>query len=76
VNNRVLRELGWVKVQGNRDSPRNSELRLWPRSDLLSMGRELLPLMKNNAEAFIARIFRSYDSIWLERCSQIVRDVD
>ncbi|KAH7334190.1 hypothetical protein BKA66DRAFT_480077 [Pyrenochaeta sp. MPI-SDFR-AT-0127] len=74
VNNRVLRELGWVKVvHGNRDSPRNNELTLSDRDRLVQQRRELLRL-RQDAVGFIRVIFRSYDSIWVERCSLIVKE--
>ena len=42
VNNRFLRELGWVRAgQGNRDAPRNSELALLPTEELLLWRQEL-----------------------------------
>lgn len=69
----MLRELGWVQVaRGNRDSPRNSDLELQRREELLRRRRELIGL-RNNAVGFIRSVFRSYDSIWIERCSRIIR---
>ena len=38
VHNRLLREMGWVQVLGTRPSSRNSELRLKPVEELLSVG--------------------------------------
>lgn len=75
MGNRLLRELGWVQVRGSRDSPRNSELDLWPKTKLLSLRGELLSLMKKSPETFIARIFSSHDSVWVDRCSGIIRDI-
>jgi len=71
VNNRFLRELGWVQVHGSRPNPRNSEMTLRPASELLELRKELLSLRKNPT-AFIARVFHSQDSVWVERCSEIV----
>ncbi len=68
INNRLLRELGWVQVRGNRPNPRNSELSLWQREELLGLRNELLGLRKKPAD-FIAHVFGSCDSVWLERCS-------
>jgi hypothetical protein len=73
VNNRFLRELGWVQVHGSRPNPRNSEMSLRPANELLQLRRELLSLRKK-PEAFIARVFHSQDSVWVERCSEIVRE--
>lgn len=74
INNRLLRELGWVKVvRGNRDTPRNEELELQDVDKHLSLRRELLNLRKD-APAFIRRVFRDHDPIWLDRCSQIIQD--
>jgi len=74
VSNRLLRELGWVKViRGHRDTPRNSELELQDVDQLLLFHKELLGLHKD-AAAFIRRVFRSHDPVWLDRCSPIVQD--
>jgi len=74
VSNRVLRELGWVVVmQGNRDSPRNSDLRLQSRSKLIQMRKELLSSRKH-AEGFIGQVFHSFDRIWVDRCSLIIKE--
>lgn len=73
VSNRVLRELGWIRVKNNRDSPRNSESVLAPASDLVSFYKELIRLRKE-PDQFIDRIFHGSDSIWRERCGSIVRE--
>lgn len=74
MSNRLLRELGWVQVaRGNRDSPRNSDLALQSREELLRRRRELMGL-RNDAVGFIGSVFRSYDSIWIERCSRVIKD--
>jgi hypothetical protein len=73
VNNRLLREIGWVQDHGSRPNPRNSELSLRPREELLQLRKELLSLRKK-PESFIAHVFRSCDSVWVERCSEIVRE--
>jgi hypothetical protein len=74
VSNRLLRELEWVKViHGNRDTPHNSEIQLQDVDKHLAMRKELLKLRKD-APAFIRLVFRSHDPIWLDRCSQIIRD--
>jgi hypothetical protein len=60
VNNRVFRELEWVVVmQGNRDSPRNSDFRLQRRSKLIQMRKELLSSRKQ-CRGFIGQIFHGY----------------
>jgi hypothetical protein len=75
VNNRLLRELGWIKVvHGNRDSPRNTEVSLQAQEELLRRHRELLSL-RSNAVSFVGLVFRSHDSIWVERCASIVKEV-
>lgn len=73
VNNRLLRELGWVQDHGRRDNPRNSDLSLRPVDELLKLRAELLSLRKDPA-GFVAQVFRSHDSVWLERCSGIIRE--
>ena len=73
VGNRLLRELGWVQVQGKRPNPRNSELRLRPVDELLRLRSELLSLRKD-AGRFIACVFHSHDEVWVERCTEIIRD--
>lgn len=74
VNNRLLRQLGWVRVtQGNRDAPRNCELALQSREELMSARKELLSLRADGA-SFVRRVFRSDDTVWLDRCSLIMRE--
>jgi hypothetical protein len=74
VNNRLLRQLGWVRVtRGNRDAPRNSDLVLREREELLSLRKELLSLRADGA-GFIRRVFSSEDGVWLDRCSSIMRE--
>lgn len=74
VNNRLLRELGWVKViRGNRDTPRNDEIQLQDVEKLLAFRKELCKLQKD-AAAFVGRVFRSHELLWLDRCSQIIRE--
>ena len=73
VSNRLLRELRWVQVvRGNRDSLRNSDLVLQSREELLRRRREMMSL-RNDAVGFVGSVFRSYDSIWIERCSAIIK---
>jgi hypothetical protein len=73
VNNRVLRQLGWVQVNGNRATPRNSDLRLREAGELLALRSELLSLRKQPA-SFIRRVFGSDDTMWAERCSEIIKE--
>ena len=70
----MLRELGWVQVKGNRDSPRNSDLELAPQRELLVLRKELMRLMKKDAAGFIGRIFHSQDEVWIDRCSSIIKE--
>lgn len=69
----MLRELGWIDVQGRRDSPRNSECKLRSAEELYKLRQELLSLRKE-PEAFILKVFRSADRVWVDRCSSIVVD--
>jgi hypothetical protein len=75
ISNRLLLVLEWVKVtRGNRDSPRNEELRLQDMDKLLTFRKELLRLRKD-ALGFVGVVFRSREpTIWLDRCSQIIQD--
>jgi hypothetical protein len=75
VNNRLLRELGWVsvKVGVKRDSPRNSELELKSKEELREKYKELVGLQKDAAR-FIKSVFHSSDSVWVDRCSEIIED--
>lgn len=74
VNNRLLRDIGWVEVvNGNRDTPRNSDIALRSSDELLQTRKELLSLRKD-AAGFIRKVFRSYDGVWVDRCSQIIID--
>jgi hypothetical protein len=73
VGNWLLREMGWVQVKGHRPNPRNSELSLRPEDELLRLRSQLLSLRKDPV-GFIACVFRSHDEVWVERCSQIIRE--
>jgi len=74
VNNRVLRELGWiVVVRGKRDTPRNSDVELQTVEELMDARADLLGLRKD-ATRFIGRVFHSDDSIWVERCRAIISE--
>jgi hypothetical protein len=73
VNNRTIRELGWVTDLGKRDSPRTSELRLQSDSELLEK-RKVLMRLRKEPEQFVAFVFQSRDSIWAERCISIIVD--
>ena len=73
VTNRLLREMGWVQDHGRRDNPRNSDLSLRPVDELLKLRAELLSLRRDPA-GFIAQVFHSHDSVWVERCTGIIRD--
>jgi hypothetical protein len=75
VNNRLMRATGWVQVQGSRPNPRNSEMSLRGEEELLRLRKELLSL-RRRPEDFIARVFGSYDEAWVERCSEIVREME
>jgi hypothetical protein len=61
-------------VRGNRDSLWNSDLVLQSREELLRWRRELMSL-RNDVVGFVGSVFRSYDSIWIERCSGIVKEI-
>ena len=75
VSNRLLRELEWVQVvRGNRDSPRNSDLTLQSREELLRRRRELRSLRKD-AVGFIGSEVRSFDPMWVEGGSAMVQEV-
>ncbi|KAJ9412796.1 hypothetical protein QL093DRAFT_2541532 [Fusarium oxysporum] len=73
VNNRMLRELGWIKVKGNRDSPRNCESRLTPKDELFKLRNDLMFLMKE-PRTFIGSVFKSNKEEWVDRCSAIIKD--
>ncbi len=60
-------------VNGKRDSPRNSDIVLRSRDELLRTHKELLSLRKD-AAGFIGRVFHCHDSIWVDRCSQIIAE--
>lgn len=72
VHNRLLRQIGWVKVTaGRRDTPRNNEITLSDQGELLQMKKNLMSLMKD-APGFIRLMFQSHDPVWVDRCSQII----
>ncbi|KAH7173116.1 hypothetical protein DER46DRAFT_679305 [Fusarium sp. MPI-SDFR-AT-0072] len=58
VNNRMLRELGWIKVKGNRDNLRNCESRLTPKDELFKLRNDLMFLIKE-PRTFISSVFKS-----------------
>ena len=73
VNNRLLREIRWVKViSGNRDSPRNTDLQLQDVDKLMEMRKGLLSSLKD-PPGFIRMVFHSHDPIWVDRCSRIIQ---
>lgn len=72
TNNRLLRELGWIQVQGNRPSPLNDECRLVSEEELYKLRKSLVSAMKN-ADIFISKVFRSSDKVWVARCDSIIR---
>ena len=54
VNNRLLRDIGWVEVvNGNRDSPRNSDVALRSSDELLQTRKELLSLQRMQQDLFV-----------------------
>jgi hypothetical protein len=73
VTNLVLWKLGWIQVQGNRNTPRHNDCRLRERKELLALRTELLSLLQN-PPAFIARVFNSHEPAWVERCGQIIKE--
>ena len=74
ISNRLLRELGWVKViSGKRDTPRNSEVSLQDCNKLERQLQELKSL-RHNAIGFVSLVFKSHDRIWVERCASIIVD--
>jgi hypothetical protein len=75
VNNRFLCELGWVQTTSSRANPRNTELHLRPVLELLQQRKELLSLRKR-PQMFIARVFQSSESVWVERCSTVIQELD
>jgi hypothetical protein len=71
VSNQLLCKLGWVMTKSKCNNSRNSELRLCPEDKLLKLRLDLLALRRDLA-GFIAQVFYSYNSVWVERCSQII----
>ena len=70
----MLRELGWIVTDKERDSPRNTECKLRPVEELMQMYKDLMYLKRKDADGFIGRVFHSEDSAWVERCESIVQD--
>lgn len=58
VSNRMLVELGWITVKGNRTHTHFSDSTLRSEEDLCALRRSLLHARKN-PEAFIATVFQS-----------------
>ncbi|KAG6125432.1 hypothetical protein E4U38_007652 [Claviceps purpurea] len=71
VNNRMIRELDWVIVRGNRPTPRNSEMIIKPAHILEARMKALESAMGRPSE-FIAMIFKSREQIWVQRCESII----
>lgn len=75
VNNRLLRELGWiVQKHSGRDNPRNSDVELQSADKLAELYSELLRL-RSDPPGFVAQVYHSHDPIWLERSFEIIHDV-
>jgi hypothetical protein len=73
ANNRFLCEAGWVHSLVARPNPRNSELVLRPEGELLEMRKALLSKRTEPAR-FIAQVYRSQEEVWVERCSEMIRE--
>lgn len=73
-NNRTLRQLGWVRVQGQRDSPRISDMQLRSSEELFAKLEELKVALKRPSK-FIAIVFSSEDEVWVERCQSIIKEI-
>ncbi|KAL7916952.1 hypothetical protein ACQKWADRAFT_325029 [Trichoderma austrokoningii] len=73
VNGRILRELGWIEVRGNRNTPRISESSLQDDETLYKMNSRLLRA-RNDAQEFIGLVFKSTDPVWVDRCSLIIKE--
>lgn len=71
----MLEKIGWLvrKSPGRaRAHPRPEEMQLSSEQKLLGMYQDLMGRRKR-PEAFIARVFQSQDTIWVDRCSSIIR---
>lgn len=69
----MLRELGWICIQGRQDRPRISEATLRSEEELYSLRKELIFLMKD-AKHFIRFVFKSDNSDdWVDRCTSIIK---
>lgn len=68
----MLCQLGWVDSRSKRDSPRNTDVQLRPREELLGTYRALQLAVKR-PEDFIAMVFGTSDRIWVERCASIIK---
>lgn len=73
VNNRLLRELGWIVTHKNRPTPRNTESTLRDREELLDMYEELKGLL-DKPDLFMRRIFSRDEHEWLERYRKITEE--
>jgi hypothetical protein len=73
VNGRILRELGWIEVRGNRSTPHISESSLQDDETLYKMNSQLLRA-RNDAQEFIGLVFNSTDPIWVDRCSSVIKE--
>lgn len=69
----MLRELGWIEVRGNRNTPRVSESSLQNDEALYKMNAQLLRA-RNDAQEFIGLVFKSTDPVWIDRCSSIIKE--
>ncbi len=70
ASHRLLRQPGWIEVQGNkRRTARSSELALRSEEELFLLRKELLSLRMNRK---VELVFGSNDRDWVNRCSSII----
>jgi hypothetical protein len=74
VDNWMLRALGWIEVKKDSKQARNRDISLLPEQELMRLRAELLRFRKRDARLFITRVFNSWDSVWVERCSRIIKE--
>lgn len=68
----MLCQLRWVTAKSNRPHPKNTELTIRPREELLAELRALQGAFRR-PEDFVGMVFQSSDELWVERCASIIR---
>ncbi|KAG6286477.1 hypothetical protein E4U45_008439 [Claviceps purpurea] len=73
-NNWMLVGLGWVSATTRRPSLPMDDCIMHSVGQLNNRRETLEGLRQSDPKGFIAEVFRSHDSVWVERCASIIMD--